>query len=271
MLDELVASYVKPGQRYAIKLDCEGAEHLAFQHAPSVQAILEADFVAMELHPHWSLDTPVDDHIALAEKLGGMFQGTHRWDSEPPFFFAWRKPVGEPIAGRQEFGRLLAERGLLGNAAEIGVCTGCYSRDILDWGVKHLYSVDPWREFPEAPCGISDEQHEANYQETLQRLEPVKDRSTILRMTRTEAAQRLPNGFLDFCYIDANHRYEGISVDLPTWWPKVRSGGILAGHDFLAAGLGVNQAVTEFAAQHGVPIHLVIEHQQDASFYLEKP
>lgn len=271
LLDELRDRYVQPGQRYVFKLDCEGAENLAFQHGPSVVAMQEAEFVAMELHPYWASGAAQNDHAALAVHVAALFQGTHRWDSEPPMFYAWRAPEGEPVVARGEFGKFLAARGLLGHAAEIGVCSGSYSRDILDWGVQRLYLVDPWRELPDAPCGISDAQHEAYYQETLTRLTGVEERATILRMLSVEAAQRVPDGSLDFCYIDANHRYEGISVDLPTWWPKVRPGGILAGHDFLEPSLGVNRAVKEFAAQQGLSIHLVIEHQRDASFWLEKP
>lgn len=267
LLDELYEKYVLPGQRLAIKLDCEGAENLLFAHPPSVEVLQKADFVTMELHPYWGHC----DNETLASRVRSILGDTHRCDSEIPYFHAWRKPDGEPIAGRQEFGKLLAERGLLGNAAEIGVCTGVYSRDILDWGVKHLLLVDPWRELPSAPCGISDEQHEKYYQECLANIQGCGDRVTILRMLSVEAARKTPDESLDWVYVDANHRYEGISVDLRMWWPKVRSGGILSGHDYLTPSLGVNRAVTEFAAERGLHVHLVIEHQEDSSFWITKP
>jgi tRNA(Arg) A34 adenosine deaminase TadA len=38
---------------------------------------------------------------------------------------------------------------------------------------------------------------------------------------------------LDFIYIDANHKYEFVLQDLKLWFPKLRKGGIFAGHDFL--------------------------------------
>lgn len=33
-------------------------------------------------------------------------------------------------------------------------------------------------------------------------------------------------------YVDARHDRKGVLADLEAWWPKVRPGGILAGHDF---------------------------------------
>ena len=274
LLDELYAEFVKPGQTFAIKMDCEGAENLLFEHPPSVEVFQKADFLTMELHPFWTTkyaDAWREPNKRIAQCMTSFVRDTHRYDSEIPYFFAWRKPDDEPICAREQFGELLRERGLLGNVAEIGVCTGSYSRDILNWGVKHITLVDIWKELPDAPCGISDEQHEAYYQECLEHIKGCEDRVTILRMLSTEAAELVQDESLSFCYIDCNHRYEDISVDLPTWWPKVKPGGILAGHDFLAMELGVNRAVKEFAAKHGLKVHLVVEHQQDASFYLEKP
>ena len=37
---------------------------------------------------------------------------------------------------------------------------------------------------------------------------------------------------LDFVYIDANHNYECVKEDIEHWYPKVKVGGIIAGHDF---------------------------------------
>ena len=37
---------------------------------------------------------------------------------------------------------------------------------------------------------------------------------------------------LDFVFIDAGHEYEEIKNDIINWGPKLKSGGILAGHDF---------------------------------------
>jgi hypothetical protein len=51
-------------------------------------------------------------------------------------------------------------------------------------------------------------------------------------MLSAEAATMFENGSLDFVYLDADHCFESVWQDLSVWYPKVRIGGILAGHDF---------------------------------------
>lgn len=60
------------------------------------------------------------------------------------------------------------------------------------------------------------------------------------------AAKHQADGSLDFVFIDADHTYESVLADIDAWLPKVRSGGILAGHDYVnAPWSGVIRAVTE--------------------------
>lgn len=37
---------------------------------------------------------------------------------------------------------------------------------------------------------------------------------------------------LDFAFLDGDHSYEGLKKDIEAWLPKVKKGGIIAGHDF---------------------------------------
>jgi predicted O-methyltransferase YrrM len=46
-------------------------------------------------------------------------------------------------------------------------------------------------------------------------------------------------GSFDFVYIDARHDYASALEDIRDWWPKVRRGGILAGHDYVDAMVGL--------------------------------
>ena len=85
-------------------------------------------------------------------------------------------------------------------------------------------------------------------------------------MTSQEAAPLFRAGQLDFVYIDAQHHYEAARDDIETWYPKVRKGGILAGHDYLegereAGYFGVKRAVDEFVARRG--LRLVISAEGD--------
>ena len=66
-------------------------------------------------------------------------------------------------------------------------------------------------------------------------------------------ASRYDNASLDFCFIDADHAYESVSKDIDAWRPKVKRGGILAGHDYIhEPGFGVVQAVNERFARFEV-------------------
>ena len=61
------------------------------------------------------------------------------------------------------------------------------------------------------------------------------------RMKSTDAARTLKDGAFDYIYIDARHDYCGVMEDMLAYWPKVRPGGLLAGHDFVDAAWVVAQ------------------------------
>ena len=65
------------------------------------------------------------------------------------------------------------------------------------------------------------------------------------RMTTNEAAGLFKDESLDAVFIDADHSYEAVKMDIQNWMPKVRKGGILAGHDYNSAWPGVIKAVNE--------------------------
>lgn len=68
-----------------------------------------------------------------------------------------------------------------------------------------------------------------------------------LSMTSKKAATCITNlTGLDMVYIDGNHTYESVKEDLELWYPHVRKGGIIAGHDFQTRFMGTIKAVTEF-------------------------
>jgi hypothetical protein len=117
--------------------------------------------------------------------------------------------------------------------AEIGVAEGVNARSILErLDMKHLYLIDPF------------EQHISSYAMMLETLRPFEKTITHIRMTSHEAATHIPNG-LDFVYIDGNHSYEFVRQDIHDYFPKVRDGGIIGGHDFSFRLPGVMRAVME--------------------------
>lgn len=65
-----------------------------------------------------------------------------------------------------------------------------------------------------------------------------------LRTTSAIAATIVRNG-LAAVYIDGDHAYEAVRDDIKAWLPKIKHGGILAGHDYGAGWPGVQKAVDE--------------------------
>jgi hypothetical protein len=66
-----------------------------------------------------------------------------------------------------------------------------------------------------------------------------------LRMRSTEAAMIFREESVDFCFIDGAHDYQSVKEDIATWYPKVRSGGLIGGDDYRGEYPGVDLAVNE--------------------------
>ena len=175
---------------------------------------------------------------------------------------------------RNDFPAFLNECGLVGTGAEIGVQEGAFSEHILrNWKGSTLFSIDAWQNFDADEyvdiSNRSDDEQILLYINTTLRLSPFGKRSTVWRMTSEQAASAMPDNTLDFCYIDADHRYEAAKQDIELWLPKVKSGGIICGHDYVPDGnlynqadgsliglYGVQKAVKEFAARDGWIVHV---------------
>jgi len=54
----------------------------------------------------------------------------------------------------------------------------------------------------------------------------------ILKGVSWEVAKSIPDESLDLCFIDGDHRYESVLKDIIAYLPKIKSGGIICGHDF---------------------------------------
>lgn len=64
-------------------------------------------------------------------------------------------------------------------------------------------------------------------------------------MSSVDASKLYADASLDLVYLDGDHSYDGVRSDIDAWLPKVRSGGILAGHDFAHYFPGLMRAVLE--------------------------
>lgn len=139
------------------------------------------------------------------------------------------------VENRKTFGVTLNELGLTGIGAEIGVAYGENARYILDcWAGYGLFLIDPYDldkcgKYVDGSANI-DFNGAYNYMFNHLRLHPM--RAILLRMTSNEAAPLIGDETLDFVYIDGNHHNPQFQQDLDNWYPKVKPGGIVAGHDY---------------------------------------
>lgn len=138
---------------------------------------------------------------------------------------------------------------------ELGVQHGHFSKDILACGPSTLHLVDPWKHFtddsyPSWANLKSQAEQDAIYQSVLTRFSQ-HPQVHVHRSTSADAVQLFPPASLDFVYIDANHLMDYVIADLYLWYPRLKKGGWLTGHDYhqrrfpgLVKALGMFQRVT---------------------------
>lgn len=126
--------------------------------------------------------------------------------------------------------------------AEVGVFRGDTSVGLLKNlpGLCKLVCVDPWAELEEFKQHCPNKKgrvfnaHWPGVRDRFveQVLEPYGDRVRALQMLSTDAADLLPNNWLDWVFIDGNHGYKWVREDVLAWYPKVKMGGLITGDDY---------------------------------------
>ena len=171
--------------------------------------------------------------------------------------------------GYSAFPAVIQKMGLK-KGAEIGVAFGGHSEAILqNAGVTKLYAVDSYKHRPEYddPMNLPQPVFDRLFERTGHRLSPFGDRVAQIRLDSVEAARQISET-LDFVYIDGDHSYEGIRADLEAWFPRVRPGGIIAGHDYgQPAFPGVKAAADHFFSRFG----LTVQHEGRGVWWAHRP
>ncbi len=158
-------------------------------------------------------------------------QGNLETELDGKFRFPILGPSQVQLASRNNFTGLVCDRGFR-QGVEIGVYRGRFAWHLLNSCPElSLYLVDPWdgsamtggydaeevfREVQQLPCQFG--------------VERVK----LLRERSPEAAKHpsLCKCQFDFVYIDGDHSFEQVLTDVRAWWPLLRPGGVMAGHDY---------------------------------------
>lgn len=168
----------------------------------------------------------------------------------------------------------------LKKGVEIGVCEGEFSDHLLSKSnLDVLYSIDAWDENMDNTlsafkrCDLVEGKIEGRYKKSVERLSKHGTRSKIIRKLSFDAVEDFEDGSLDFIYLDASHRFTGFAMDMIQWWPKLRNGGLYAGHDFWGRyRYETHYVVSGFCLEHKQFYRLTTNERHDfpASWYLLK-
>ncbi len=121
--------------------------------------------------------------------------------------------------------------------AEIGVWEGSFSAKIMEiCAPSMLHLIDPWLYMPEfgnTGFGRKKNEHlmEQKWHDVVARFKD-EPKVQVHRGLSEAVLGDMPDGSLDWVYIDANHNEPFIGNDLALCLTKVKHNGIIAGDDF---------------------------------------
>ena len=162
--------------------------------------------------------------------------------------------------------------------AEIGVMKGKYSKDLCTFNPNlRLKCVDPWLSFRN-----STEDSYLSFRRTTQKkmdvyyrwaCERLKNYNVeIIRKTSMEAVRDIADESLDFVYIDANHQFDYVMLDLICWSKKVRIGGMISGHDYspIVRYIEVTPAVDIYTKMHSISKWYITDEPEPSFFWVKR-
>lgn len=139
--------------------------------------------------------------------------------------------------------QLINERDLIG--IEIGTYRGVYALVYLEeLDIKKVFLIDSYE------GGASNKEEGAHLL-----LKDYEDKTEWIKAKSANVANRFNNESLDFVYIDGDHQYEAVLQDISLYYPKVKKGGLVSGHDYGRRWRGVPIAVNEFCKKNNFKLN----------------
>jgi hypothetical protein len=116
---------------------------------------------------------------------------------------------------------------------EIGIQYGQNADRLLQHGVVHtLYGIDPYRTEVGTITPLNDKSRDNEvYGFALGKLDKYGDRYIHIKKPSNEAILDI-DGQIDCIYIDGGNTKQNVYDDISYWYPKIREGGIMVGHNY---------------------------------------
>lgn len=134
--------------------------------------------------------------------------------------------------------------------AEIGVAHGINAVSILqNLCVKKLWLVDFYGLYYENGARLD---FSGFFEEAKRNLSAYPNAEFIVKSS-CDASLNFEKESLDFVYIDGNHDYDSVKLDLEKYYPLVKISGVIGGHDYTPLNKeNVVRAVDEFVKRMGL-------------------
>lgn len=148
---------------------------------------------------------------------------------------------------------LILELGYPAQGIEVGVCLGTNSWFMLSecHNVTKLIGIDHYQPYTDWDRAIGRSEQERNHRVLQANLPMLGDRFHFMHHNSQDAAEQLEDECYDFVFIDGGHSMRQVLMDLDSYYPKIRQGGVVAGHDSNL--FSVNFAVSSWVRENNIP------------------
>ena len=139
--------------------------------------------------------------------------------------------------------------------AEIGIGEGRHaSFFLLELDIDFVFLIDPHTAYKDERLIRKLEIIKEWEKKAHIRLDRYEHKIKWMKEKSVDAAKHIANNSLDFVYIDGNHTYESVAEDIFSYYPKVKKGGLLSGHDYEYK--SVKKAVDEFVSKQKLKLYI---------------
>ncbi len=66
----------------------------------------------------------------------------------------------------------------------------------------------------------------------INNMKPLEGHYNLITTESPRCAEIYKDKSIDFVFIDGDHSYDAVIKDIKAWLPKIKTGGILSGHDY---------------------------------------